>query len=84
MDIFLLYMCILHMHALFNVHSAGDKPLGFTELKTGFTMQPLFHSFRLNNFSLRRCSIYDMLFLLFWNTETWIMFCVCVDKLKCF
>lgn len=47
MDIFLLYMCILHIHALFNVYPVGDKPLGFTELKTGFTMQPLFHSLGL-------------------------------------
>lgn len=34
MDIFILYMCILHIHALLNVYSVGDKPLGFTELKT--------------------------------------------------
>lgn len=51
MDIFLIYICILHIYALYNVYSVGDKDLGFTDLKTGFIMQLLFHSFRLNNFS---------------------------------
>lgn len=29
-NLFLLYMCILHIHALLNLYSVGDKPLGFT------------------------------------------------------
>lgn len=57
MDIYFSCVCIAYTHCLCVVLSVVD--LGFHSLwKTGFTLQPLFHSFRLNHFSQKIYVVY--------------------------
>lgn len=70
-------MCILHIHALFNVYSVSHKPLGFTELKSGFPMQPFFTPLGLIIF-LRKCTMCYMLAVVEHRNLDNV---VCVDKL---